>query len=189
MKTRKKLICLFAIFAAGIQQAYGRQVKVELSADGENSVPTKVTLFQDSAVVASQSFYSLKFVLPDVTFNKLRFDAQNYKSVTIHHNSTDSLLRISLNRDTTLHLNEVVVTATTTMKTDGLNTKFMNVSASYLGKFHSGMETLEWTPGLMKINGIISIPGRGTPLIYIDNRRISSQNELNSILSKDISSI
>ncbi len=189
MKTRKTLICLFTILAAGIHQAYGKQVKVELSTNGENSVPTKVTLFQDSAVVASQSFHSLKFALPDVAFNKLRLDAQNYKSVTLHHNSTDSLLRISLNRDTTLRLNEVVVTATTTVKTDGLNTKFINVSNGYLGKFHSGMETLEWTPGLMKINGIISIPGRGTPLIYIDNKRISSQKELNSILSEDISSI
>ncbi len=189
MRINKSIISLAVVFAFGMQNAFGAQVKVELTANGVKSVPTKVTLFQDTALVASQSFTDMAFALPDVPFNRLRLEAPNYQTMTLDYNQTDQVLKINLKRDTTVSLNEVVVTATTTMKTDGVNTKFLNVANGYLGQFHTGLETLEWTPGLMKTNGQISVPGRGVPLIYIDNRRITSQKELKSILSSDISSI
>ncbi len=189
MRINKYCISLAAVFSFGISYGFGTQVKVELTANGVKRVPTKVTLFQDTSVVVSQSFTDMTFVLPDVPFNRLKLEAPSYQTQTIDYNQADPILKLHLKRDTTVSLDEVVVTATTTMKTDGANTKFMNVADGYLGQFHTGLETLEWTPGLMKTNGIISVPGRGVPLIYIDNRRITSQKELKSILSSDISSI
>lgn len=189
MRINKTVIMLMALVAFGMPNALSAQVKVELTANGVKKIPTKVTLFQDTAMVASQSFTDMAFVLPNVPFNRLKLEARNYQTLTQDYNQTDSILKFSLKRDTTVSLNEVVVTATTTMITNGANTKFLNVADGYLGEFHTGLETLEWTPGLMKTNGVISVPGRGVPLIYIDNRRITSQKELKSILSSDISSI
>jgi len=180
---------LAALVAFGIPNAFSAQVKVELTANGVKKIPTKVTLFQDTTMVASQSFTDMAFVLPNVPFNRLKLEARNYQTLTQDYNQADSILKFTLKRDTTVSLNEVVVTATTTMITNGANTKLLNVADGYLGQFHTGLETLEWTPGLMKTNGVISVPGRGVPLIYIDNRRITSQKELKSILSSDISSI
>lgn len=189
MRITKTVIMLMALVAFGISNALSAQVKVELTANGVKKIPTKVTLFQDTAMVASQSFTDMAFVLPNVPFNRLKLEARNYQTLTQDYNQADSILKFTLKRDTTVSLNEVVVTATTTMITNGANTKFLNVADGYLGQFHTGLETLEWTPGLMKTNGVISVPGRGVPLIYIDNRRITSQKELKSILSSDISSI
>lgn len=189
MTTNKLIACLAACMILVVQHVQAKQVSVELRASGVNSVPSKVTLFQDTVAVASESFRTMKFTLPDVAFNRLKLEAQNYKDVYLDYNHNDTLLIVYMQRDTTVQLKEVVVRATTTMKTEGTSTKYLNVAEGYLGTFHSGMETLEWTPGLMRINGAITVPGRGVPLIYVDNRRLSSQKELNSILSKDISSI
>lgn len=187
--SKLKTITLLAFLFIGIANSYGKTVKVELSTGELVNVYSKISLYQDSTLVASQSFRELKFNLPDVVFNKLKLEAPNYKDVVVDYNQKDTLLCIDMCRDTTVQLKEVVVAASTVMQTEGLNTKFINVADGYLGTFHSGMETLEWTPGLAKINGSILVPGRGEPLIYIDNRRLSSQKELASILSSDISSI
>ena len=189
MRITKTVIMLLALVAFGMPNTLSAQIKVELTANGVEKIPTKVTLFQDTAMVASQSFTDMAFVLPNVPFNRLKLEARNYQTLTQDYNQTDSILKFTLKRDTTVSLDEVVVTATTTMITNGVNTKYLNVADGYLGQFHTGLETLEWTPGLMKTNGVISVPGRGVPLIYIDNRRITSQKELKSILSSDISSI
>ena len=189
MRINKTVIMLMALVAFGMPNTFSAQIKVELTANGVKKIPTKVTLFQDTTMVASQSFTDMAFVLPNVPFNRLKLEARNYQTLTQDYNQADSILKFTLKRDTTVSLNEVVVTATTTMITNGANTKFLNVADGYLGQFHTGLETLEWTPGLMKTNGVISVPGRGVPLIYIDNRRITSQKELKSILSSDISSI
>lgn len=189
MKNHKVIILLLSFMAIGLQNLFGGQVKVVLTTDDTTAIPTKVTLYRDTMAVASQSFFGKEFKLPDVEFNKIRLEAQSYRTIDLNYNKKDTLLNVSLHREANVQLKEVVVTASTTMKSDGINTKFENVSNGYLGKFHSGMETLEWTPGLMKINGTITVPEKGTPLIYIDDRRISSQKELKGILSQDISSI
>lgn len=138
MRITKTVIILAALVAFGISNALSAQVKVELTANGVKKIPTKVTLFQDTAMVASQSFTDMAFVLPNVPFNRLKLEARNYQSLTQDYNQTDSILKFTLKRDTTVSLDEVVVTATTTMITNGANTKYLNVADGYLGQYWSG---------------------------------------------------
>lgn len=133
MRINKTVIMLMALVAFGMPNTLSAQVKVELTANGVKKIPTKVTLFQDTTMVASQSFTDMAFVLPNVPFNRLKLEARNYQTLTQDYNQTDSILKFSLKRDTTVSLDEVVVTATTAMITNGVNTKYLNVADGYLG--------------------------------------------------------
>lgn len=80
MRITKTVIMLTALVAFGISNALSAQVKVELTANGVKKIPTKVTLFQDTTMVASQSFTDMAFILPDVPFNLIGL---NWKRATI----------------------------------------------------------------------------------------------------------
>ena len=80
MRITKTVIILAALVAFGIPNTLSAQVKVELTANSVKKIPTKVTLFQDTAMVASQSFTDMAFVLPNVPFNRLKLEARNYQT-------------------------------------------------------------------------------------------------------------
>ena len=109
MTTNRLIACLAACMILVVQHVQAQQVSVELRASGVNSVPSKVTLFQDTVAVASESFRTMKFTLPDVAFNRLKLEAQNYKDVYLDYNHNDTLLIVYMQRDTTVQLKEVVL--------------------------------------------------------------------------------
>ncbi len=109
-------------------------------------------------------------------------------------------LEIQVNRDT-VSLGEVIlqqdpVSLETVLvsapdhcfKRDG-SSLIANVSSSILSSAGTANDILEKIPGILVKSQSITVFGKGKPLIYIDNRKLYDESELNRLSSTDISTI
>ena len=95
---------------------------------------------------------------------------------------------ITLEPETTM-LGEVVVTGKRPafkLTTEGIKT---DVENTLLSKVGSAKAVLENLPGMQKTKDGIQVFGKGTPLIYINGRKLQNQTELDQIRSEDIKSV
>lgn len=90
-----------------------------------------------------------------------------------------------------VQLGEVVVCAPKiNIKQDGMDYTIRNIQDTYLGDAGNLMDMLKWTPGIMVQNdNSILVVGKGSPVIYIDDRKIQNKSELLSLQSSDVSRI
>ena len=72
------------------------------------------------------------------------------------------------------------------LTTDGLKTEVENTLLSKVGTAKAVLENL---PGVQRKKDGIEVFGKGTPLIYINGRKLQSQTELDQISSEDIQSV
>ena len=110
-----------------------------------------------------------------------------YKTQVMDATSND-LGTIALEPEATM-LGEVVVKGqrpTFRLTTEGLKTEVEN---SLLSKVGTAKAVLENLPGVQRKNDGIEVFGKGTPLIYINGRKLQSQTELDQISSEDIQSV
>ena len=186
MKKNKKIFYIIVFILLNISLD-GYAYRVHISSKG--TVPTKISLYNDSVFLTSFSTRDSILQLPDIAFNRLKVEAKGFIPVDTLCASKDDLLKVEMDR-LPLQLKEVIVTPDATLKEDGVNTIISNIGNSYIAEFGSLNNGLEWVPGLMKQEtGNIVIPGYGEPLIYVDGRRISSQAELNAIPAKEVAQI
>lgn len=65
-----------------------------------------------------------------------------------------------------------------------------NIQGTYLGDAGNLVDMLKWTPGIMVQNdNAISVVGKGSPIIYIDGRKMANKSELLALQSSDVSRI
>ena len=86
-------------------------------------------------------------------------------------------------------LGEVVVKAQRPafkLTTEGLKTEVENTLLSKVGSAKAVLENL---PGVQRKKDGIEVFGKGTPLIYINGRKLQNQTELDQISSEDIQSV
>ena len=86
-------------------------------------------------------------------------------------------------------LNEVVVKGNlpvTRMKGDAMVT---NVENSVLSKAGSANDVLAKIPGITKKQDVFEVFGKGTPLIYINGRKLHDLSELEQLNSNDIKNV
>lgn len=72
------------------------------------------------------------------------------------------------------------------LTTEGLKTEVENTLLSKVGTAKAVLENL---PGVQRKGDGIEVFGKGTPLIYINGRKLQSQTELDQISSEDIQSV
>ena len=72
------------------------------------------------------------------------------------------------------------------MTTEGLKTEVENTLLSKVGTAKAVLENL---PGVQRKKDGIEVFGKGTPLIYINGRKLQSQTELDQLSSEDIKSV
>ena len=72
------------------------------------------------------------------------------------------------------------------LTTEGLKTEVENTLLSKVGTAKAVLENL---PGVQRKKDGIEVFGKGTPLIYINGRKLQSQTELDQISSEDIQSV
>ncbi|MBD5199502.1 MAG: outer membrane beta-barrel protein [Bacteroidales bacterium] len=184
---KNKIIFYIIVFILLNISLDGYAYRVHISSKG--TIPTKISLYNDSIFLTSFSSRDSILQLPDIDFNRLMIEAKGYIPVDTLCTSKDGILNIAMEL-VPLQLKEVVVTPDATLREEGINTIISNVGNSYIAEFGSVINGLEWVPGLMKLEtGKIVIPGYGEPLIYVDGRRISSQSELNAIPTKEVAQI
>ena len=88
--------------------------------------------------------------------------------------------------DYNLNLGELVVKATmpkTKMKNGALVTR---IEGSVLESAGTAEEMLARVPGMMRRGGVLQVIGKGTPIYYINGRRVQNEDELSRLKSADI---
>ena len=86
-------------------------------------------------------------------------------------------------------LNEIVVSKTrpkTKLLGDAVVT---TIEGSILEHAGNSLEVLAKVPGMISKNGSLEVIGRGTPVYYINGRKVNDDSELRNLMSEDIKSI
>ena len=110
-----------------------------------------------------------------------------YKTLVLNA-ACSNLGTISLEPETTM-LGEVVVKGQRPafkLTTEGLKTEVENTLLSKVGTAKAVLENL---PGVQRKKDGLEVFGKGTPLIYINGRKLHNQTELDQISSEDIQSV
>ena len=110
-----------------------------------------------------------------------------YKTLVLDAAGCD-LGTIALEPETTM-LGEVVVKGQRPafkLTTEGLKTEVENTLLSKVGTAKAVLENL---PGVQRKKDGLEVFGKGTPLIYINGRKLQNQTELDQISSEDIQSV
>ncbi|MDR0892037.1 MAG: outer membrane beta-barrel protein [Mediterranea sp.] len=97
-------------------------------------------------------------------------------------------LRIVL-QEASLGLQEITVTGTRKAFENKDGKLVANIAGTILSREHSMGEVLSMIPGLVNKRGTIEVFGSGSPVFYINNRKVQDINEVMSLMVNDIKSI
>lgn len=100
---------------------------------------------------------------------------------------TDTYNEINLVPDVQM-LGEVVVDGRRPLvenNSDGLK---VNVAGSFLAKLGTAAEVISHLPYVTGRDGSFNVLGHGTPIIYVNNRKIRNNDELNTLSAQDVQS-
>ena len=89
-------------------------------------------------------------------------------------------------------LGEVVVTGKKiNVRRDGPDYTISNIQGTHLGNAGSLMDMLTWTQGVIvnQIDKSIDVVGAGSPIIYINNKKVQNKSELDILQSSMVSKI
>ena len=123
----------------------------------------------------------------DATHPIVKITYLGYKTRVLDAAGSD-LGTIALEPETTM-LGEVVVKGQRPafkLTTEGLKTEVENTLLSKVGTAKAVLENL---PGVQRKKDGLEVFGKGTPLIYINGRKLQNQTELDQISSEDIQSV
>ena len=138
--------------------------------------------FVQGAVTDDQGIYKIATIQNE---GLLKFSSVGY--VTQYAKAVDGLT-IQLEEDSQI-LGEVVVKGTlpkTKLTGEGLQT---NIKGSVLENVGTADDVLAKTPGLIKGPNGLEVIGKGSPLIYINGRKVTDNSELSRLQSNEIQSV
>lgn len=151
--------------------------------------------YTDSTKTITSAFYRPNFEIELNTAGNvlLTITANGYDSYHIQkalQTAVTDLGEITLLKKN-IQLEEVVISAPKiSIKQEGMDYTIRNIQNTYLGNAGNLIDMLKWTPGVMVTNGSnISVVGAGTPIIYINDRKITDQSELDALSSTDVNKI
>lgn len=149
-----------------------------------------ITLFsaKDSTLITATSTlddgtFSLQVIDKNVQ-STLRISFIGYKELWIN-NPKGNIGKVVLT-PIDLQLNEVVVKGTRPMvklKNDGIQ---VDVSGTYLSHAGTALDLIGKMPLVTRFGTGIEVQGKGTPLIYINNRLVHDQSELTQLSSSEV---
>ena len=126
---------------------------------------------------------------------EVKISSLGYGSYTTNVNLIEgeecSLGTITLSKNS-VQLGEVVATGKKiNVRRDGPDYTISNIQGTHLGNAGSLMDMLMWTPGVIvnSLDESINVVGAGSPIIYINNRKIKNKSELNMLQSTMVSKI
>ncbi len=95
----------------------------------------------------------------------------------------------SVNTDLEIDMDEVVVTGVMPLVENKADRKIIHVSGSYLGNTTDGDEMLRLTPGLLKTQNGLTVPGAVSPVYYINGKRVRNQEDITALDPKNVKKI
>lgn len=122
--------------------------------------------------------------------NLLHFSYIGYNEVYYPIANITNNIGTVVMRPKTSALEEVTVTASKPLFREKNGTMITYVSNSVLSQTHEMSELISQIPGIIKtVNGSFNVFGLGSPIIYIDNRKMQNDNELQQLSPKNIKTI
>ncbi|MBQ6653892.1 MAG: TonB-dependent receptor family protein [Prevotella sp.] len=140
--------------------------------------------FVQGAMTDAQGLFN---IVTDKSEGLLKLTSIGYQTLYHPFKATDELL-LQMKEDT-LMLGEVVVKGhlpKTKLTGEGMQT---NILGSVLENVGSANDVLARTPGMMKGKNGLEVIGKGTPLYYINGRKVTDNSELERLQSNEIQSI
>ncbi|PIF06307.1 MAG: hypothetical protein CSA36_02125 [Draconibacterium sp.] len=116
---------------------------------------------------------------------KVSFIGYETATVPLHKDKIETII---LN-PTTNQLSEVEVVSRRPVIKQIAGKLIISIKGTSLSEAGNLMDVLQKTPGLQVKNGIISVFGKGKPIIFINGREIKNNAELESLQSDDIANI
>lgn len=180
-------------------QNNGNRVKgivLDSNNNGLDYYQIKVLNQKDSSVVLNGSF-----VTPDFEFNNIKpgayllsiysmgFEEVITPFTLLNENTTIEIPSIKL-RMSSVSLNEVVVTGKVPLVRQDKNKISINIENSILSDAGTISDMLSRTPGLITdAGGGVSVIGKGSPTIFLNDKQIMNTDELSSLSSNEISKV
>ncbi|MBP1619169.1 MAG: hypothetical protein H6Q14_2996 [Bacteroidetes bacterium] len=108
------------------------------------------------------------------------------KNISIGDNSNQEIVRLEPSE---VSLAGVVITSQQPIFKSMKGNLITNVSLSNLKNAGTAYDVLQRIPGIVLEDDKISVYGKGAPVIYINNRKINDHQELDRLLSENISTV
>lgn len=166
-----------------------------VASDNENIIYQIKVAYIGSVKTMIGTFYNPNFEiqadsLGDALLTISSDGYETYQISKVLQSSVNDLGEIILYKKA-VQLQEVVVKAKKSeIEHDGANYTIRNIQGTHLGDAGNLMDMLKWTPGVIVTNGSdISVIGAGTPIVYINDRKITDKSELDALLSTDVNKI
>ncbi|MDR1984683.1 MAG: outer membrane beta-barrel protein [Prevotellaceae bacterium] len=181
------LTFIFSFFAAQSQSITGR-----ITDENQNPVEfANIILLQpaDSAFVAgtvSDSAGIFSFNVPASNYI-LKISTIGYE--TIEKLISQSDLGIITLKNNTISLDEVVVKGNRPAFYYQNNALVMTIENTAISELGAADDIIKRLPGVIENKGSLIVFGKGTPEIYINNKKVHNSDELSLLNSKDIKSI
>lgn len=104
--------------------------------------------------------------------------------------SNDSIsLELSDSIAKEIDLTEITIKGETPLVESKADRTIVHVKGSYLANTVDGDEMLRLTPGLIVSKGSIVVPGEGTPVYYINGRRVHNEKEITMLSPNNVTKI
>lgn len=192
----KKLIFVASFLFVGISSFSQNVSKYAFTgqiANADDLIYTVTAALGSDTIRAT--FAESKFLLPIDTMGvySLKISSTGYDDYTVDTDVSKNynLGDITLSKSKTVNLDEVVVQGKRcAIKRDGTTYTISNIEGTYLGDAGSIMDMLQWTPGLRRdgSEGVKTTNG-ATPVIYINGRKVVSNDELKARSSSEVQKI
>lgn len=188
----RKGLLLFALAGTAFQ-IYGAVVRCKIE-HFDNGLPLVMKVSQSNKLCDSCLITHSDFIRANAVAGKFGIDIFAEDSTAVYsgvfelQSATDTA-DVAFHRP--LALNDIVVEGLKSrVIRRGRDYKITNVQATRLGSAGNLVEMFRWTPGvLVDANGGISVIGAGSPLVYVDGRKLVSDAQLQSYQSSDIKEI
>lgn len=191
-----RIFFLIALLSMTLQAtAQNKVIGNIVAADNEDIIYQVKIEYVNSTKVTTGSFYESRFEMPLDSIGEvvLSVSSDGYETYRLQKTllpASNDLGRIFLYK-TSIQLQEVVIKAPKSeIKHDGTNYTIRNIQGTHIGDAGNLVDMLRWTPGIIVTNhSNISVAGAGSPLIYVNDRRVTNQSELEALSSTDVNKI
>lgn len=192
---KKLYLILFLIVLYSPILAQNKITGKVIAADNENIIYQVKVEYINSTKAMIGTFYNPNFEIAIDSLGevKLTFSSDGYETYQIRkifQSVTNDLGEIILYKNA-VQLEEVVVKAKKSeIEHSGANYTIRNIQGTHIGDAGNLLDMLKWTPGVIVKNyNDISVAGAGTPIIYINDRKITDKSELDVLSSTDVNKI
>lgn len=193
----KRIVAIFITVLFFAISIFATEVNIKGSIVDSNGTLFKITItpIDTTKIAINVAMYKKEFEIPvtfigDAVIEVKSDNNESYSSTITILTTGNDLGEIKLHK-TGVELKEVTVTGRKMqIERDGLNYIIRNIQGTHIGDSGNLMDMLKWTPGvIVRMDDDISVIGKGSPAIYINDRKIMDKSELLSLQSSEVSRI